>query len=241
MLFPNGKIPADRLVEVEPGLHLEAATATAYQRMKAAAARDGVTLAIPRPAGAYRSLYVQQDMHDRPWLYNLDPTSTVKIAAAGSSTHGLGDRVDIVRGAAGDWAIRNASWFGFVREFGAADPRHFRYQSPTWAATTVIPIESEEDDVPHFDLIKTPDGTVWWCVNRVARYAIPHVAALSTYQAFHKELTGRDIPIVSKGDASAYGAPVYAHPIAASTDTASILAAIRALPAQTIEALKTAL
>lgn len=95
--------------------------------------------------------------------------------------------------------------------------------------------------MPHFDLVKTPDGTVWWCVNRVTRYAIPNVAALATYQAFHKELTGRDIPIVAKSDASAYGAPVYAHPVAASSDTASILAAIRALPAQTIEALKAAL
>lgn len=145
MAFPNGDIPPDRLVEVESGLYLEAGTAAAYKRMKTAAAADGVTLAIPRPAGAYRSLFVQRDMRDRPWLYNLDPTSTVPIAQAGQSTHGLGDRVDIVRGAAGDWAIRNHARFGFVREFGASDPRHFRYQSPTWAATTITPIE--EDDM----------------------------------------------------------------------------------------------
>lgn len=95
--------------------------------------------------------------------------------------------------------------------------------------------------MPHFDLIKTPDGTVWWCVNRVTRYAIPNSDALSTYQVFHKELTGRDIPIVAKADASAYGAPVYASPIVASSDAPAILAAIKALPAQTIEALKAAL
>ena len=240
-MFPNGQVPQDRLVEVEAGLYLEAGTAAAYRRMKAAAARDGIALAIPRPAGAYRSRFVQQDMHDRPWLYNLDPTSTVRIAPAGSSTHGHGTRVDIVRGAAGDWAIANASRFGFIREFGAADPRHFRYQSPTWAAVSTTPIESEEDDMPHFDLVKTPDGTVWWCVNRVTRYAIPNATALATYQAFHKELTGRDIPIVAKADASAYGAPVYASPIVASSDAPAILAAIKALPAQTIEALKAAL
>lgn len=142
----NGEIPLHSLTEVEPGLYLETATAAAYLAMKAAAQRAGITLAIPRPAGAYRSLFVQQDMHDRPWLYNLDPNSSVPIAPAGSSTHGRGDRVDIVRGDAGDWAIANASRFGFIREFGSADPRHFRYQQPTWASLAIQPIESEEDD-----------------------------------------------------------------------------------------------
>lgn len=146
MTITNGEVPLTRLVEVETGLFLETQTAAAYRAMKAAAAADAVTLAIPRPAGAYRSLLVQQDMHDRPWLYNLDPNSSVPIAPAGSSTHGLGDRVDIVRGSAGDWAIANASRFGFVREFGAADPRHFRYLHPTWASVNLLPIESEEDD-----------------------------------------------------------------------------------------------
>lgn len=239
----NGSLPASLLVEVEPGLSLEPATAEAYRRMKAAAAQDGVTLAIPRPAGAYRSLFVQKDMRERGWLYNLDPTSSVALAAPGYSTHGLGDRVDIVRGAAGDWAIRNAERFGFVREFGAADPRHFRFTKPTWAASAVIPIESEEDDMPHFDLIKTPDGTVWWCVNRVSRYAIPNGDALTTYQAFAREFTGSELPIRDKSHAQilAYGAPVYASPIVASSDTPAILAAIQALPAAIRADLKSAL
>ena len=242
-MLSNGALPPDRLVEVEPGLSLEPGTAAAYKRMKAAAAQDGVTLAIPRPAGAYRSLFVQKDMRERGWLYNLDPTSSVALAAPGYSTHGLGDRVDIVRGAAGDWAIRNAHRFGFVREFGAADPRHFRFTKPTWAASAVIPIESEEDDMAHFDLIKTPDGTVWWCVNRATRYAIPNGDALATYQAFAREFTGADLPITSKSHAQilAYGAPVYASPIVASNDTPTILAAIKAQPAEFIEALKAAL
>lgn len=239
----NGSLPASLLVEVEPGLSLEPATAEAYRRMKAAAAQDGVTLAIPRPAGAYRSLFVQKDMRERGWLYNLDPTSSVALAAPGYSTHGLGDRVDIVRGAAGDWAIRNAHRFGFVREFGAADPRHFRFTKPTWAASAVIPIESEEDDMAHFDLIKTPDGTVWWCVNRATRYAIPNGDALATYQAFAKELTGSDLPIRDKSHAQilAYGAPVYASPVVASNDTPAILAALDALPAKIRADIKNAL
>lgn len=243
MNIVNGDLPASLLVEVEPGLSLEPATAAAYKRMKDAAAQDGVTLAIPRPAGAYRSLFVQKDMRERGWLYNLDPTSSVALAAPGYSTHGLGDRVDIVRGAAGDWAIRNAHRFGFVREFGAADPRHFRFTKPTWAASAVIPIESEEDDMPHFDLIKTPDGTVWWCVNRSTRYAIPNGDALTTYQAFAREFTGSELPIRDKSHAQilAYGAPVYASPIVASSDTPAILAAIQALPAAIRADLKAAL
>lgn len=65
----------------------------------------------------------------------------------------------------------------------------------------------------HFDLIKTPDGTVWWCVDRVLRYAIPTPANLSTYQTFHRELKGRDIALVNKSmtEINAYGAPVYAN------------------------------
>jgi len=95
----------------------------------------------------------------------------------------------------------------------------------------------------HFDLIKTPDGTVWWCVNRATRYAIPNGDALTTYQAFAREFTGSELPIVDKSHAQilAYGAPVYASPVVASTDTAAILAAVKALPAATVKALKEAL
>lgn len=218
MTYPNGEVPLSALVEVESGMHLEPGTAAAYRRMKSAASRDGVTLAIPRPAGAYRSLFVQGDMHRRPWLYNLDPTSTVSLAKPGYSTHGLGDRVDIVRGDAGDWAIEHALEFGFVREFGAADPRHFRFLHPTWAdVDDVIPIESEEDDVmtTTLELVKTPDGTVWWCVDRVTRYAIPGGAQLATYEAHLKNL-GRPTGIVEKSHAEikAYGAAVYDNGIA---------------------------
>lgn len=76
---------------------------------------------------------------------------------------------------------------------------------------TTTPIGNE--DMAHFDLISTPDGTVWWCVDRVMRYAIPSGANLATYQAFHKALKGTDIAIVAKSaaDANAYGAPMYAN------------------------------
>jgi hypothetical protein len=196
------------LVQVQGLIMLEPATAEAYLRMKAAARLEDVIVEIPTPAGGYRSLYMQRDMHQRPWAYNLDPESSVRLAPPGYSTHGLGDRVDIIVGEARAWAIANARRFGFVREFGANDPGHFRFVGiePATQLPT-IPIAPEEDDDMIRELILTPDGTVWWCVNRVHRYPIPGVKQLQTYQAHLRDL-GLPDRIVKKSheDIKAYGA-----------------------------------
>lgn len=196
------------LVQVQGLIMLEPATADAYITMKAAAKREGVTVEIPTPAGGYRSLYMQRDMHERPWAYNLDPASSVQLAPVGQSTHGWGDRVDIIVGQARAWAIGNAHRFGFVREFGDADPGHFMFVGTTSAGTGSTPIPTEEDIVIR-ELIKTPDGTVWYCVNRIHRYPIPSVRQLQTYQAHLRDL-GQSDRIVSKSheDIKAYGAIV---------------------------------
>lgn len=198
----NGAV--SELVQVQGLVMLEPATAEAYLTMKAAAARDGVTIEIPTPAGGYRSLYMQQDMHDRPWAYNLDPASSVALASVGASTHGWGDRVDIVVGEARQWAIEHAHEFGFEREFGAADPGHFQFVGVTPAALAPTPIE---EDIVTRELIKTPDGTVWYCVNRIHRYPIPSIRQLRTYQAHLRDL-GLSDAIVEKSheDIKAYGA-----------------------------------
>lgn len=198
----NGDVRA--LVQVQGLITLEPATAAAYLAMKAAAAREGVRVEIPTPAGGYRSLYMQRDMHERPWAYNLDPGSSVQLAPVGYSTHGWGDRVDIIVGEAREWAIANAHKFGFVREFGAADPGHFMFKGLQSAALPTIPIE---EDIVTRELIKTPDGTVWYCVNRIHRYPIPSVRQLETYQAHLRDL-GQSDRIVSKSheDIKAYGA-----------------------------------
>ncbi len=135
-----------RLIPVQGPIELEPATATAYFAMKAAAKSDGVTLEIPTPAGGYRSLYMQRDMHERRWAYNLDPNSSVPLAPVGQSTHGWGDRVDIIVGQAREWAIRNASRFGFVREFGANDPGHFKFIGGDFAGIPTTPIEEDQED-----------------------------------------------------------------------------------------------
>ena len=127
----NGYVPADMLVEVEPSIELARDTAAAYLRAKSAAASASVALSIARPAGGYRSFAVQQDMHVHPGLYNLDPTSTAGLAAPGASGHGLGNRVDI-NGNGRPWFLAHCAQFGFDREFGTADPGHYRFKSETW-------------------------------------------------------------------------------------------------------------
>lgn len=69
--------------------------------------------------------------------------------------------------------------------------------------------------MPQYDLIQSDDDTVWWCVDRILRYAIPNQAALDTYEVFYKQKTGFTAKVVKKSDAQAeaYGSPVYANPL----------------------------
>lgn len=130
MGYSNGRVPASALVTVEDNDQLTQPAASAYLAMKAAAARDGVTLFIVEPAGAYRSFEVQTDMHVHPERYNLNPDNIVTLAKPGYSSHGFGDRFDL-NAAAIKWAIANGPRFGVTREFGAADPNHFKHDGVT--------------------------------------------------------------------------------------------------------------
>lgn len=142
MVLPaNGRMPADLLREVEPGMFLEAGTAAAYLKAKA---ESGGILKIASPVGAYRSYAVQVDMRANPGKYGLDPASSVPVAAPGQSTHGWGTRVDIAVGAGRTWAIVRLAEFGFKREFGSADPGHFQYLTPSFAGTGTTPIQGED-------------------------------------------------------------------------------------------------
>lgn len=137
----NGYVPAALLVQVE-GVLLARDTAAAYNRAKAAAASQGIKVSIALPAGGYRSYAVQADMHVHPGNYNLDPTSTAGLAAAGHSGHGLGNRVDINGGAGREWFIEHGHEFGFVQEFGSRDPGHFENPTETWptaSGAVVVP------------------------------------------------------------------------------------------------------
>lgn len=132
------------------------------------------------------------------------------------------------------------------------------------------PITTGEDDMPIMrELIESPDGTVWYCYERILRFAIPEPRNLATYQA-HLRALGHSDTIVKKSalDMAAYGSPVFDNPgkylatavdsvisdeaieakLAANTgngapalDVAALVAAINALPAKSAEATRAAL
>lgn len=160
-MVANGAVPAADLVTVQPGIQLNRPTANAWMAFMQAGSRTGHRLGIATPAGGYRSLAVQADMKKRPWLYNLSKQSTKKLAAVGHSTHGLGDRVDVVGDLA--WAIANGPRFGFFREFGAADPNHFKHNGVTATTGTAAPVRiSSKENQMSFRLIQR--SGVWWGV-----------------------------------------------------------------------------
>ncbi|MGY4859499.1 D-alanyl-D-alanine carboxypeptidase family protein [Cryobacterium sp. AP23] len=151
----NGRLTDAELTAVRGG-RLSNTAAAAWNAMVAAAAKDGVSLVIASAGtgnGAYRDFFTQVDMKVRPWLYGLSVYSTVNVAAAGHSTHGMGNAVDIgsfppasntrLYGDAGatrrDWVLKNAHRFGFTRTFGEADPNHFGHDG---SRTTVTSFEA---------------------------------------------------------------------------------------------------
>ena len=111
---------------------------------------------------------------------------------------------------------------------------------------------------PIRELIRTPDGTVWYCYERLFRYAIPTERNLNTYRA-HLAALGYDNNVQEKSavDAQAYGAPVFADGInrvagavdirlkprfdgigdGGATDLKPVLDAVAAVPGQTADEL----
>lgn len=142
MAYLNGRVPDALLVAVEDNDRLFAPAAASFVAMRAAAARAGVAITIAEPAGAYRSIEVQRDMSARPWAYNLNPSSTIKLSPPGYSSHGFGTRFDA--GTGNSWLLKNASRFGWSREFGASDPNHWMHDGRTATTGSVTgPLTSE--------------------------------------------------------------------------------------------------
>jgi hypothetical protein len=149
----NGRLTEGELTAVG-GILLSNSTARAWQAMvDAAQAEAGISLTIARPAGGYRSFFLQGDMKRNPGAYGLNPASSVSLAAPGNSTHGFGTRVDIgsFSGARAAWVLANCDRFGFTREFGAADPNHFKHNGVTiggvinTSGTSKAPAVEEEE------------------------------------------------------------------------------------------------
>jgi hypothetical protein len=130
-----GYLTSSDLTDVTDGASLSNKTAHAYNAMRAAHPQ----VHIAGRYGGYRSAFTQNDMRkasQSPYgsalraKYGLNPRSSIAVAAHPNGTHEWGDRVDLV----GDTIpnlVNIAARYGFHREFGAADPNHFKHDGVT--------------------------------------------------------------------------------------------------------------
>ncbi len=106
--YGNGRIPASALKPLGVGDHrLWAPAADHFRAMRAAAARDGVSIGVN---DSYRSYAEQVDMARRKGLYSQGGLA----AAPGTSEHGLGKSVDLqLDSRALSWMRAHADEYGF--------------------------------------------------------------------------------------------------------------------------------
>jgi hypothetical protein len=120
--YGNGKIPASALAEVgDTGHRLWAPAAESLERLRADAARAGVTIGI---TDSYRSYEAQVDVAARKGLYSQGGLAAVP----GTSDHGWGMAVDLdLDPAAQSWMRQNAGRYGFVEDT-PREPWHWAYE-----------------------------------------------------------------------------------------------------------------
>ncbi|WP_337060674.1 M15 family metallopeptidase [Kineococcus sp. G2] len=106
--YGNGKVPAAALSGIGVGSHrMWAPAAQAFERMRAAAARDGVTFGV---TDSYRSYDQQVDLARRKGLYSQGGLA----AKPGTSEHGWGLSLDLdLSGRALSWMREHADEYGF--------------------------------------------------------------------------------------------------------------------------------
>lgn len=119
--YGNGQIPREVLTPLGQGDHrLWRPAAESFQRMAAAAAADGVQIAVSE---SYRDLATQHQLADQLGLYSEGGLA----AEPGTSDHGWGRAIDIDDNpSALAWMRANAGAFGF-RENVAREPWHWTY------------------------------------------------------------------------------------------------------------------
>lgn len=156
--------------------------------------------------------------------YNHMPvgSSRVKVGDRVTMDTYLGPMGNAGTAANGQYHLHFEVWVNGTR----TDPEPYFTST---AGGDVTPIESD-DDMAHMELVQTPDGTVWFCYDRIFRYAIPASRNLDTYRAFMTAL-GKSTTLIQKSavDINAYGSPVYADPLgrfASNADASAILSAI---------------
>jgi LAS superfamily LD-carboxypeptidase LdcB len=120
--YANGQIPTSALTAIGGGEHLAGPAASAFEQMRSAAARQGVTFGVN---DGYRDLADQHRLASELGLYSQGGLA----AEPGTSTHGLGLSVDLdLDGSALAWMRANAGRFGFVNDV-AGEPWHWTYEA----------------------------------------------------------------------------------------------------------------
>lgn len=143
----NGMLPAELLVDIAPNGKLHVLAARAWEAMRHAAARDGISLYPTSTADTYRSYEQQMNLFKRRYTPTYDPNvntledsrtfngqtwyklkGVAAAASPGKSNHGWGLAVDVSNssGSRLAWMVANATRFGFSWEM-ASEPWHLRY------------------------------------------------------------------------------------------------------------------
>lgn len=123
--YGNGKVPSTALATLEGTRHqLWRPAATSFDALRAAAARDGVTIGI---TDSYRTYASQVDLAERKGLYSQGGLA----AAPGTSRHGWGMAVDLgLDSKAQAWMRTHAGDYGFVEDT-PREPWHWGYHPTT--------------------------------------------------------------------------------------------------------------
>ncbi|MBB2899433.1 hypothetical protein FHR75_000221 [Kineococcus radiotolerans] len=119
--YGNGKVPAAALSSIGQGSHtMWAPAAQAYQQLRAAAARDGITI---KATDSYRSYEQQVDLARRKGLYSQGGLA----AKPGTSEHGWGLSLDLdLSPKALNWMRTHSKEYGF-EENVPREPWHWTF------------------------------------------------------------------------------------------------------------------
>lgn len=99
----NGRIPLDELIQVGSGHRMERQAAVDFERMKRAAAQDGVSI---RLSSSYRD-------YDGQVSIRKSKGDRVATATPGTSIHGWGKAIDVSGEKAQAWMRANAARYGW--------------------------------------------------------------------------------------------------------------------------------
>lgn len=220
----NGKLDLRDLTKVDGWAYLSPPTAAAWVGF----CNEMESLGYPRPTitapdGAYRNIQ-QQHYWKAYWTGRGKPGNA---ATPGYSNHGWGTAIDIfnVYRYPRNVLVSVAAKWGFT--FNVPSELWHMQHNGTWpAGGGSTPIEKEEE-MPTYELVKAEGSiTVWFCVDRLHRYAIPSEMNLADYTNFIKS-KGQDASIKTVALRS-FGSPIYTDGYPSSKQIAD--AVVAALP-----------